>query len=237
MRFFCPNIDESNITLSPADALHAVKSLRVRTGEQITVCSGGYDYLCEVAGVKPELQLSLLQKQANSTEPSVRVTLFQVLPKADKFERIIKQATELGVYEIVPLVSARTVVRIGAGEFEAKRARYNKIVQEAAKQSGRGIIPQISELRDFDRAISEMAEYKNPIIFYECGGDRLSGLISPSDSEIAIMSGSEGGFDSREIEQAANAGIKTATLGKRILRCETAPICAISLIMLLTNNI
>ena len=151
-------------------------------------------------------------------------------------EFIIQKAVELGVTEITPVMTAYCVSRPDSKSMEKKLARYQKIALEASKQCGRGRIPQVHPLLNFDDAINRQTQKDISILFYECGGLPLQKLISPEQKKISVFVGSEGGFSKSEAERAEAAGLCLATLGNRILRCETAPIAGISIVMNLTGN-
>lgn len=236
-RFFTDNINNKTAVITGDDAKHIGKVLRARIGERVTVCDmAGFDYECEIAEIGEQVLLNVISKTPNETEPSVYVHLFQALPKSDKMEFIIQKAVELGISEITPVLSSRCVSRPDESKMQKKVRRWNAVAYEAAKQCGRGKISKVNEIINFDNAIKEAIKSEVPLIFYENGGERINGLISTATKSIAVFIGSEGGFEVGEIEKAQNVGIKTATLGKRILRCETAPISALSIIMNITEN-
>ena len=170
-------------------------------------------------------------------EADVKVTLFQAVPKGDKLDTIVQKAVELGAVRVCPVITARCVSRPDKKSFEKKRERLNRIALEAAKQSGRGIIPEISPLMTFDEAVSELAKQDFPVICYECGGINFSEVGLKSGSSIGVFIGSEGGFESGEVEKCTAAGAVAVGMGRRIMRCETAPLAALSIIMNLTGNI
>lgn len=237
-RFFADEIDENNIKIVGADARHIGRSLRMKPGELLTVCCGGVDYSCEISGFSDtEVFLKLLDKQLCAAEPSVKVTLFQAVPKLDKLELIIQKAVELGAAEIVPVLTRRCVSRPSEKDFAKKLPRLNKIAEEAAKQSGRGIIPRVMPIITYKKAVEELKNFDRSLILYEGeGGCSFADAGLCENGTVGLMIGSEGGFDSDEVELAAEAGAKVVWLGKRILRCETAPITAMSILMFLTNN-
>ncbi len=237
-RFFqdFPGGDTARIT--GPDAAHIRRSLRMRPGENLTLCDGrGTDYFCEVAGFEGEdVLLKVLYHTPTACEPSVSVTLYQGLPKGDKMEWILQKAVELGVTAVVPVATARSVVRL-EGKEEKKRARWQKIADEAAGQSGRGILPAVSPPLSWKQAVERLKADGGPVIvFYEGGGLPLTGLVGPDTRRLAIVIGPEGGFEPSEIEELRALGAQVATLGPRILRCETAPLAALSVIMALTGN-
>ncbi len=237
-RFFTNEIDENNIILTGSDANHIGRSLRMRVGEGITVCCAGVDYVCDIAGITPDsVYLTLREKHICAAEPSVRITLFQAVPKLDKLEFIIQKCVELGVSEIVPVLTRRCISRPDERDFAKKLPRLQKIAEEAAKQSGRGMIPTVSPIVSYKRALEMMSGLDRSIILYEEEGGRRFGETELTDARtVGLLIGSEGGFDREEAEAAVAAGAQQVWLGKRILRCETAPITAVSILMFLTNN-
>ncbi|MCD7890618.1 MAG: RNA methyltransferase [Ruminococcus sp.] len=171
-------------------------------------------------------------------EPSVDVTLFQAVPKLNKLEHIIQKTVELGVLRIVPVLTRRCVSRPSEKDFAKKLPRLNKISEEAAKQSGRGIIPEVTPIINYKNAIAEMKKLDRSIILYEEeGGCSLEKVDYSGIKTIGLLIGSEGGFDREEADLAENAGVNRVWLDKRILRCETAPTVAMSLLMFLTNTL
>lgn len=235
-RFFTDKIDGKTAVISGDDAKHITKVLRAKIGEKITVSNDGYDYECEIVSLGDSVTLNVLNKAENDTEPSVKVHLFQALPKSDKMEFIIQKAVELGVTEITPVLTSRCISRPEESKMKKKIARYNAIAEAAAKQSGRGIIPKVHDLQNFSDALKTALESEIPIIFYENGGERINSLITPNSKSVSIFIGSEGGFDEDEIKKAESMGLKVATLGKRILRAETAPVASLAIIMNITEN-
>ena len=237
-RFFLENINTDNPVLTGEDARHIGRSLRMKPGEKITVCSCGTDYFCEISSITEDtVFLNIKEQKLCSAEPSVDLTLFQAIPKQDKLEHIIQKSVELGVSKIVPVLTRRCVSRPDKKDFEKKLARLNKIALEAAKQSGRGIIPTVEPMISFEEAIIQMKEYDCPAMLYEEGGIRFSELNTQEKKSFALFVGSEGGFDESEAEAAREAGIASIWLGERILRCETAPLTAISILMFITKNL
>lgn len=238
-RFFTEEIDENNITLTGSDANHIGRSLRMRPGEEITVCCRGIDYRCAVSGITPDtVYLDLIEKNRCAAEPDIEVTLFQAVPKLDKLEYIIQKSVELGAARIVPVLTRRCISRPDEKDFERKKLpRLRKIAEEAAKQSGRGVIPEVTAMVSLRQSIEMMRELDRAVLLYEEEGGRSFGEVELSGIKTAgIFIGSEGGFDKEEAEAAVNAGAIQVWLGKRILRCETAPITALSILMFLTNN-
>ena len=237
-RFFTNEIDENNITLTGSDAVHVGRSLRMKPGEPLTVCCGGIDYNCEISEITSDtVYLSLKEKVVCAAEPNIEVTLFQAVPKMDKLEYIIQKSVELGVSRIVPMLTRRCVSRPDERDFAKKLARLNKIAAEAAKQSGRGIIPQVTPIVSYKNALEMMKELDQNVILYEEEGGVSFGEVDLTGAKtVGLVIGSEGGFDREEAEACTAVGAPQVWLGKRILRCETAPITALSILMFLTNN-
>ncbi len=238
-RFFTNEIDENNIVLTGSDANHIGRSLRMRTGEEVTVCCNGVDYHCTISSITADsVYLELKEKQRCAAEPDIEVTLFQAVPKLDKLEYIIQKSVELGVTRIVPVLTRRCVSRPESKDFEKKKLpRLIKIAEGAAKQSGRGIIPEVTPMVSLKEALDMMKQLdKNIILYEEEGGVSFGDVKLDGAKSVGLFIGSEGGFDKEEAEEAVKIGASQVWLGRRILRCETAPITALSILMFLTNN-
>lgn len=237
-RFFTNEINEDNIVLTGSDANHIGRSLRMKKGEEITVCCNGIDYNCTIASITADsVYLDLVEKHPCAAEPDINVTLFQAVPKLDKLEYIIQKSVELGASRIVPVLTRRCISRPDEKDFTKKLPRLNKIAAEAAKQSGRGMIPEVTPVVSFKQSLAMMEELDRNILLYEEQGGRSFGEVDFEGVKSAgIIIGSEGGFDQEEAETMVNSGAVRVWLGKRILRCETAPITALSILMFLTNN-
>ncbi len=238
-RFFTNHIDENNITITGDDARHIGRSLRMKIGDSVTLCCNNIDYNCNIISISDEeVRLALNEAVPCASEPNINVTLYQAVPKLDKLEFIIQKSVELGVSRIVPFISRRCVSRPDEKDFSKKLIRLNKISEQASKQSGRGIIPQVMPIINYKKALEDMALQDKIIFLYENGGKNFSEINLEGLKNIGIVIGSEGGFDSDEVESALeNTPAETVWLGKRILRCETAPITALSILMFLTKNI
>lgn len=232
-RFFTSDIGGKTARITGEDARHIAKSLRMRQGDELTLCDmNSIDYRCVISDITLELvTLDVLEKKPCESEPKIRVSLFQALPKSDKLEQIAQKVVELGVYELTPVLTSRCVSRWDKKDEEKKLERLGKIMLEAAKQSGRGIIPRVNGLCSFEQAIASMKNSRLPILFYEHAKIPLREILAGGFDSVAVMTGSEGGFSPEEAVFAAKNGVATASLGSRILRCETAPLCAISAIM------
>lgn len=222
------------LVLTGDNAAHA-KVLRIKQGEQVTVCDGqGNECVCTVSDVSPgQISLVVDSRLPSSSEASVKVSVYVAFPKADKLEHVIQKATELGAYEIVAFPSARCVSKPDEKSLKKKLERWQKIAASAAEQSGRGRIPQVIVLRSFTEALSRGGNADKAILFYE--NERATTLRMALEEgpykTVSLLTGPEGGLDSGEVEQAQEAGFRVCTLGNRILRCETAPLCALSAVM------
>ncbi|MCI7804677.1 MAG: 16S rRNA (uracil(1498)-N(3))-methyltransferase [Oscillospiraceae bacterium] len=235
-RFFLEKMNTETPVITGSDARHIGFSLRMKPGELLTVCAEGRDYKCSINKITEDaVFLDILESSLCAAEPSIELTLYQAVPKLDKLETIIQKSVELGASRIVPVLTRRCISR--PKDFAKKLERLNKIALEAAKQSGRGIIPEVMPIIDFKTAVSQMSETECPIMLYEEGGMRFSELKTEGKKSFSLLIGSEGGFDPEEAEYAEKAGINTVWLGERILRCETAPLTAISILMFITKNL
>ena len=215
--------------LSPEDARHAAKVLRLRPGDEIVALDGAGGRFR--ARLKEEGSVELLETLP-SNEPRLRLTVYQGVPKADKLEHVIQKATELGAYEIVAFPSARCVSRPDEKSLKKKLERWQKIAASAAEQSGRGRIPQVLVLDSFHAALSRASEADKALMFYENEqAVTLKMALSGEYRTVSLLTGPEGGLEEKEVRQAREAGLQVCTLGKRILRCETAPLCALSAVM------
>lgn len=237
-RFFTDEINEENLCLTGDDAHHVGFSLRMKPGERLTLCSDGMDYDCVIADITGDsVYLELIEKHPCMAEPDIDVTLFQAVPKLDKLEFIIQKSVELGVSRVVPVLTRRCISRPDSRDFEKKLKRLRKIAEEAAKQSGRGIIPEIAPIVTYKVALEMMSSLDKTIMLYEAeGGKPFRDVDLDGIRSVGIVVGSEGGFDPEEVRAAVDMGIERVWLGKRVLRCETAPITALSILMFLTNN-
>lgn len=222
------------LVLTGENAKHA-KVLRLKCGENVLVCDGmGQECLCTVSDVSDgQISLVVRSRQESETEASVRASVYVAFPKADKLEHVIQKATELGAYEIVAFPSARCVSRPDDKSLKKKLERWQKIAASAAEQSGRGRIPQVLVLPSYRQALERAAQADKAILFYENEEAvtlRMSLSADPWDT-VSLITGPEGGLEPSEVETAREQGVEVCTLGKRILRCETAPLCALSAVM------
>lgn len=244
-RFFTEpdNIDLNNSTLTIIDdAVHISKVLRMECGDKIIVFDGtGYEYIAELINIEKEKSTAnILERSLTELEPEIKVTLFQGIPKSDKLEIIVQKAVELGVHDIVPVKTTRSVAKIADDKKgQQKIERLNKISKEAAKQCGRGLVPKVSMPVTFNVMAENLKNFDLSIMFYEelghDGRKNLKDILRANKDavSIAVLIGPEGGFSPSEAENIQNMDGKTfcAGLGKRILRTETAGSTALSVIM------
>lgn len=235
-RFFL-SADElcaDRILLTGDNAAHA-KVLRLKAGEQVLACDGDdHECVCSVEIVDVnQYVLRVVERRDSTTEARVDVSVYMAFPKSDKLEHVIQKATELGAYEIVAFPSARCVSRPDEKSLKKKLERWQKIAASAAEQSGRGRIPKVVILASFQAALERAAKADLPIMFYENehATTLRMALESGNYRTVSLLSGPEGGLEAAEVEQAQIAGLRVCTLGRRILRCETAPLCGLSAVM------
>ena len=235
-RFFVTPVElqPDFLVLTGENAQHA-KVLRIKCGEEVLVCDGqGAEAVCTVSDVSPgQVSLVVKKRQDSASEAAVKVSVYMAFSKGDKLEHVIQKATELGAYEIIAFPSSRCVSRPDDKSLKNKLERWQKIAASAAEQSGRGVIPKVLALKSYDEAIDRAAQADMPILFYE--NEQATTLRMALDSKpfatASFLTGPEGGLEPSEVEKASQAGLQVCTLGKRILRCETAPLCALSAVM------
>ena len=244
------------IRILGGDVNHIRNVLRMREGEELLVSDGyGNEYLCRIDRFAEGAVLAGIKETRRvESELSSRITLFQCLPKGDKMELIVQKAVELGVSSVVPVTSRRCVVRLDAKKEENRRRRWQAIAESAAKQSGRAVIPQVEPVTDLSGALSQAERLDWFLIPYECAEelfdseneeghgagdsgksamDKTRDIVSQikRGQSVGILIGPEGGFEKSEVEAAMEAGALPVTLGKRILRTETAGLCMLSVLM------
>ena len=235
-RFFLEGqtFSDETLYLTGENFQHA-RVLRLKQGEKLLACDGGgMEALCSVRQVgSAELELEVLERRESETEAAVQVSVYMAFPKADKLEHVIQKATELGAYEIVAFPSARCVSRPDEKSLRKKLERWQKIAASAAEQSGRGRIPQVIVLDSYSKALERAAQAEKALLFYENEHAVTLGMALEAGSwnTVSLLTGPEGGLEEGEVEQARRSGLQVCTLGKRILRCETAPLCALSAVM------
>ena len=223
-RFFTDDIANQTATITGDDAHHISRVLRMKAGDALSLCDGaGHEYDAVISSISPDaITCALGERRESASESPVHVTLFQCLPKTGKMELIVQKCTELGVFSIVPVVSARCVV-VPNKDFEKKRERYNRVALEAAKQSRRAMVPEVLplvELKKMDPGAFDLF-----LIAYEDeSGRTLKQALRAADApkSIALLIGPEGGLEDSEVSRLTEAGAVSVSLGKRILRTETA---------------
>lgn len=239
-------VHEEYVEILGGDVNHMKNVLRMKVGEEITVSDGfGHEYLCRVEELlEDSVHVGILERREVSVELPSRLILFQCLPKGDKLELIIQKAVELGASEIVPVASRRCVVKLEAKKEANKRKRWQAIAESAAKQSGRAIVPEVKPVVKFSQALTQAELLDVRLIPYECADELLEDGHSSAmqktrkllsgirrGQSVGIFIGPEGGLDKEEVDAAIAAGVKPITLGKRILRTETAGLCILSVLM------
>jgi len=236
VRFFVTpeEFDGEHITLRGENAQHA-KVLRLKVHELVLVCDGaGREAVCRITDISSgEWMLDSEEFRESRSEAAVQVRVYLAFPKADKLEHVIQKATELGAYEIIAFPSARCVSKPDEKSLKKKLERWQKIAASAAEQSGRGRIPQVRILSSYAAALQEASLSDKALLFYENehAVTLKMALTSSEYRSVSLLTGPEGGLEEREVEQARAAGLQVCTLGRRILRCETAPLCALSAVM------
>ena len=234
IRFFVTpeELTGRSYTLTGENAKHA-KVLRLKTGEEVLLCDGqGMECLC-ILEDPDKLTLALGERRKSQSEAAVRVSVYMAFPKADKLEHVIQKATELGAAEIIAFPSERCVSRPDEKSIQKKLERWGKIAASAAEQSGRGVIPKVLVLGSYNEALTRAAQAEKALLFYE-HEDTVTlhqALEQGPWSTVSLLTGPEGGLGEREVSKALEAGLTVCTLGRRILRCETAPLCALSAVM------
>ena len=235
----------NEIRILGADVHHIARVLRMHPGEELSVSDGVTDreYRCGIESIgEDEVICRLRFNKEGGVELPLKITLFQGLPKADKMELIIQKATELGAYELVPLAAERSVVQLDEKKYEKKRERWQGIAEAAAKQSRRSIVPQIGDMMNMKQALKAAAEMELAAIPYELAEGMqetadftkrfLKLAKEQSGARVGIFIGPEGGFSEEEASAAAAAGVMPLSLGRRILRTETAGMSLLSYMML-----
>ena len=236
-------IGEKEIRIEGSDVNHIKNVLRMKPGEELRLCNGldNKDYRCEIAEIREDAILTrILWIEENGVELPSKVYLFQGLPKNDKMELIIQKSVELGVYEIIPMATGRAVVKLEPKKAETKLKRWNAISESAAKQSKRMIIPKVGPVMSFAEAMRYAQKLDVKLIPYELAKDmektrKLLREITPGQT-VGIFIGPEGGFEEREVELALQQGAQPITLGRRILRTETAGMTVLSVLMFLLES-
>lgn len=233
-------ITENEIKIIGDDVNHIRNVLRLEVGEQIKICNKNTseNYICEIAQIlKENIICTILEKTENIIEGNVELTVFQGLPKSDKMELIIQKGTELGVSNFIPVELKRCIVKLTGRDEVKKLERWQKIAEMAAKQSGRDIIPKVNNIQNVKSVCKLIPNYDIVLVAFENEENNLlkNELIKIKNTKenfkIAIIIGPEGGMEEAEVQEFKTAGAKVITLGKRILRTETAPLNMASIIM------
>lgn len=219
------------------DVKHIRNVLRMKPGEQIGIRDGiSHNYICSITEIgTEEICARILSEEEEGSELPARIYLFQGLPKGDKMDWIIQKTVELGVYQIIPVATRRAVVKLDAKKAEAKVKRWNAVAESAAKQSGRMVIPKVSGVMGFSEACAMAGQLDCGLIPYELARDmaktrEIISRLRPG-MQVGIFIGPEGGFDVEEVAEAKAAGMCPVTLGRRILRTETAGMTVLSVLM------
>lgn len=230
-------INGENAYIEGSDVNHIANVLRMKPGEELLISvKGDWDYLCKIVDIETDrVNLKVLESMEQRELP-VNITLLQGIPKSDKLEMIIQKAVELGVSEIIPVKTKRVVVKIDEKKVDTKVNRWNAIAESAAKQSKRSIIPKVYEPMSIDNALEIVKDFGVKLIPYENadGIDKTRKILDGMDKtkDIVVFIGPEGGFEEAEVERIKNSGFEVITLGKRILRTETAGLALLSNIMI-----
>lgn len=236
-RFFVENLREVTV-IEGTSAHHIIKSLRMREGEKIALCNmqgmEGEGKISEIS--EDKVTVTLGEIRPSLSEPNLKITLYVAFPKGDKAEFIIQKAVELGAVSIVFTDTERCVAKPDNVSFEKKLQRFRKISAEAAGQSQRGIIPTIFGIIPFKEAIAEMKKTDSAFMLYEGNCPPMRGEIKKDMKTLSLFTGSEGGFSEAEVSFAKENNITPVSLGKRILRCETAPLAALSAVLFFVGD-
>lgn len=242
-RFFiaASNIFGGVAYLSAREIGH-LRALRIRRGESFTVCDGaGKDYVCRLTKLTDDgAEAEIVGVEPSTGEPTVFCAVYAAWAKGDKLETVVQKSVELGVSEIILFPSARCVSKPEALSVVHKTGRLQKIAEEAAKQSGRGMIPWVTAVQSFENAVLSAVKTGLPLFLYE--NEKKQTLRDALNSEpelkkVSLMTGPEGGFEADEAAFAAENGMHCVSIGPRILRCETAPIAALAAVMYHTGNL
>lgn len=229
---------DNEITLLGEDVNHIANVLRKQIGDEINICNiaTSENFLCQITKIEKEYIIcDILKKVTSEAEPNTEITIFQGLPKAEKMELIIQKCTELGAKKFVPVQMERCVVKLDTKQENKKIERWQKIAETAAKQSGRDIIPKVENLINLKKLLYLIEKYDIVLLAYENEEkytlkEALKNVPNKDKLKIGVIIGPEGGIDSKEIEMLIQAGAKSITLGKRILRTETVALAITSIL-------
>ena len=228
-RFFVsPDSVSSGVAvITGDDAFHISRSLRMRVGEHLALCDAcGTDYLCRITEITDSsVTLSVMESVVTEAEPPYRVTVFQALAKGDKFDTVIQKSVECGAFAVTPLITSRCTVKLASADAEKKRVRWQRIAAEGAKQCGRGFIPEVTLPCELKNAETILADFDTVLFCYEKATCPVKDVLTGFDGtekRIAVIIGPEGGFSEEEANICEKAGAVPVSLGKRILRTESA---------------
>ena len=241
-RYFCTddNIKNNKVTVEGGDAKHLKTILRAQPGDKISVVTESKEYIAEIESInKEDLICTLVEETVTNNETKINITLCQGIPKQTKMETIIQQNVELGVKSFIPLITERTVVKLNEKNREQKKLdRWQKIAKESAKQSKRNIIPEVNDIMTVKELIEKLkTEDAMVIVPYELEDVKLlKDVLQEPKQNYYIIIGPEGGFDINEIEMLQEIGAHIVTLGKRILRTETAGVVTSAIIIYACNE-
>ena len=230
-------ISGDNIRIEGGDVNHMKNVLRMKLHEKAEISDGeSRTYLCEVEAYEEDVAvLHILEEMEADTEPASKLYLFQGLPKSDKMELIVQKAVELGVYQVIPVAMKRSVVRLDDKKAAKKADRWNSIAESAAKQAGRSRIPEVTMPLSYKEALKMAEELDVTLLPYElAGGMEVTREVIrqiKSGQSVGIFIGPEGGFEPEEVDAAVSMGAKVITLGRRILRTETAGLATLAVLM------
>jgi len=240
--FFVSSADISNnsVYFSSEESKHICQVLRMANGDEIFVCDdSSHRHRCRLSQVNRDSCIAeILSTEAYSNQPSALVTVYAGLSKGDRFDYLIQKCVECGVFAIVPFISERCISRPKADEFDKKIKRFQKIADEAVRQSKRSQRVIIGDILTFDQAVQDAAGHATPLFLYEDENQKsLSAVLNSSNgTDYSVFTGPEGGFSATEVSKALNCGMSVVSIGPRILRCETAPVAALCAIMYHTGN-
>lgn len=237
--FFGGGVNDGRAVLE-ADTTKHIKVLRLCAGDSVELCDGrGVDYAGIIRDITGQsVEVDIISSGPSLTEPDIFCTVYAAFSKGDKPEHIVQKSTELGAGEIVFFPSMRCVSRPEGRSLDTKLERLNKIALSAAEQSGRGVVPRVRAAESFLSAVKESSDAQMPLLLYE--SEQESSIADAFNSAAyrtaSVMTGPEGGFDQSEASAAVEAGMRCVTVGRRILRCETAPLAALCAVMFHSGN-
>lgn len=231
MRRFFATIENNKVIFSK-ETLNHIKVIRLNNGENIEVVDNSIVYICQVTNINPFDVKIIEQESQNNRELPYNLVLLCPLLKRDNFELVLQKSVELGVKEIVPYISSRVIKRVSKDDFENKRERFEKIILNASEQSNRNVIPHLTRLYDLKELVELYKDTPNKYIAYEdvaIKGEKIK-IVDENSKDVVIIVGPEGGFSKQEVEFFVNNNYKVVSLGKRILRAETACIYSLSIL-------